>query len=97
MNHRFIFLRRIIDLVLMNLFFINKNRFKFVNNIKKQEQNSHVLIELNLHNIISATIHVLLSLVLSKRFKIIFFYYSKYDHAFKNKLFYFLSFNYFNL
>ena len=96
MSHRFIFLRRIIDLVLMNVFFIDKNRFKFVNNIKKQEKNSHVLIELNLHNIISATIHVLLSLVLSKRFKIIFFYYSKYDHAFKNKLFYFLSFNYFN-
>lgn len=96
MNHRFIFLRRIIDLILMNIFFIKNKNFLFINKIKEQNRKGFVLIELNLSNILISIFYVIVSKILSKKFKIIFFYYSKYDHWFKNKLFYLLTFNYFN-
>ena len=95
MNYGFIFLRRIADLILMNIFFIRKNKFKFIDKIKEQKKNGYVLIELNLSHILVSTFYVIVSQILSKKFKIIFFYYSKYDYLFKNKLFYFLAFNYF--
>lgn len=95
MNYGFIFLRRIADLILMNIFFIRKNKFKFIDKIKEQKKNGYVLIELNLSHILISTFYVIVSQILSKKFKIIFFYYSKYDYLFKNKLFYFLAFNYF--
>ena len=80
MNYVFIFLRRIADLILMNIFFIRKNKFKFIDKIKEQKKNGYVLIELNLSHILISTFYVIVSQILSKKFKIIFFYYSKYDY-----------------
>jgi len=94
MNYRFIFLRRTIDLILMNFFFIKSNRFIFFNKIKKKKKDKYVFVELNLSNVLISLTYAVVSLFLSKKFQIIFYYYSKYDYIFKNKLFYFLTYNY---
>ena len=94
MNYRFIFLRRTIDLILMNFFFIKSNRFIFFNKIKKKKKDKYVFVELNLSNVLISLTYAAVSLFLSKKFQIIFYYYSKYDYIFKNKLFYFLTYNY---
>ena len=65
MNYRFIFLRRTIDLILMNFFFIKSNRFIFFNKIKKKKKDKYVFVELNLSNVLISLTYAVVSLFLS--------------------------------
>mgnify|MGYP001197918825 CR=1 FL=1 len=88
------FFKRFFELILINVFFLRDNRFnEIIKNIKEIKKN-YILIELYLSNVLVSIFYVFVSIIYKKNFKIIFFYYSKVDNFFGNKLIKILCFSY---
>lgn len=87
----------IIDSLIYSFFFYKyKNKFEFKNNLKNSKK-LNCLIELQFHNFFLIVIYLFFAQHMSKKYNIIFFYYSRKDKILNLNLFKLLFYNIFKI